>query len=83
VSRGTVAPEAAAALADQAPVAEPLQEDDSLGFVADLASNINWDNSADSVLTHGDADRVLADMDAGERAELRRLLDEALGNRKI
>jgi hypothetical protein len=83
VSSGTVAPEAAAALVDQAPVAEPLPEDDSLGFVADLASNINWDNSADSVLTHGDADRVLADMDAGERAELRRLLDEALGNRKI
>jgi len=83
VSRGTVAPEAAAALADQVPVAEPLQEDDSLRSVAALASNINWDNSADSVLTHGDADRVLADMDAGERAELRRLLDEALGNRKI
>jgi hypothetical protein len=65
-------------------VAEPLLEDESLGFVADLASNINWDNAADVGLTaHGDADRALADMDDADRAELRRLLDEALGNSKI
>jgi len=67
-----------------AQAAEPLSEDESLGFVADLASNINWDSAADFGLTaHGDADRALADMDDADRAELRRLLDEALGNRKI
>jgi hypothetical protein len=85
VSRGTAAPERAAAVVDPAArTAEPLPDDESLGFVADLASNINWDSASDFGLTaHGDADRALADMDDADRAELRRLLDEALGNRAI
>ena len=79
-----LAPRAAAAATavDPSLMAEPL-EDDSLGFVAALASNVNWDSAADTGLAHGDAERALADMNADERAELRRLLDEALGNREI
>jgi len=68
------------------PVKNPLVQQGLvlLGFVADLASNINWDSASDFGLTaHGDADRALADMDDADRAELRRLLDEALGNRAI
>lgn len=85
VDRATPRTEGTAAVIEPtAQVAEPLLEDESLGFVADLASNINWDSAADAGLTaHGDADRALADMDDAERAELRRLLDEALGSRKI
>ena len=84
VSRESISPERAAVAVAPVPAADSLLEDDSLSFVADLASNINWDSAADAGLTaHGDADRVLADMDAGERAELRRLLAEALGDRKI
>jgi hypothetical protein len=85
VNRATTPPESTVAVTEPAVhVAEPLPEDESLGFVVDLASNINWDSAADFGLTaHGDADRALADMDDADRAELRRLLDEALGNRKI
>ena len=85
VSRVTAPTERAVAVVEPAArAAEPLPDDESLGFVADLASNINWDSAADFGLTaHGDADRALADMDDADRAELRRLLDEALGNRAI
>ena len=85
VSSGTTPPERAVAVVEPAArAAEPLPDDESLGFVTDLASNINWDNAADFGLTaHGDADRALADMDDADRAELRRLLNDALGNRAI
>ena len=85
VSSGTTPPERAVAVVEPAArAAEPLPDDESLGFVTDLASNINWDSAADFGLTaHGDADRALADMDDADRAELRRLLNEALGNRAI
>jgi hypothetical protein len=61
---------------------EPLPDDPSLTFVADLASNIEWDSAdAFGLPTGGDADRVVAEMNDDERAELRRLLNEELGSR--
>jgi len=61
---------------------EPLPDDPSLTFVADLASNVEWDSAdAFGVPTVSDADRVVAEMNDDERAELRRLLNEELGSR--
>jgi hypothetical protein len=55
-------------------------DDEPLGFVADLASELDWDGaSAAGFATSESADRVLDDMTDTERVELRRLLSEALG----
>jgi hypothetical protein len=68
------------ALPNGLPPMEPLTEDPSLTFVADLASNIDWDRAEEFGLpAHGDAERVVVEMNDEERAELRRLLNEALG----
>lgn len=70
---------ASATLAELEPLA-PLPDDESIGFVADLAGDLDWDGVAELGLTaEGLADRGAAEMTAGERVELRRLLREELG----
>jgi hypothetical protein len=65
---GTLAPEGAAA------------DDEPLGFVAALAGTVDFDAVADlGFATRVGADRVVEELDAEERAELQRLLNEALG----
>ena len=60
---------------------EPLPDDDSLGFVADLASGLDWDGvSALGLVARGGADEAAAEINEGERVELRRLLNEALAS---
>ena len=54
-------------------------QDDSLSFVADLAGSVDWDAAVEFALpSPGAADRSVADLSNGERAELERLLNEAL-----
>jgi len=68
-----------AALAAAEPLA-PLPEDESMLFVADLASHLDWDGVAELGLTaEGLADRASSEMTADERIELQRLLREELG----
>jgi hypothetical protein len=63
-----------------AQVVEPLLDDASLGFVADLAGNLDWDAVSElGFVAYGGADRAVADMNDAERVELQRLLNEALG----
>ena len=57
----------------------PPADDESFGFVADLMGDLDWDAVSELGLTgRGGADRVVAEMDNGERVELQRLLSEAL-----
>ena len=56
-----------------------LAEDDSLVFVADLLSGLDWEAVSELGLeSRSGADRVVAEMNGAERIELRRLLNEAL-----
>ena len=56
-----------------------LPDDESLGFVADLVSDLDWDAVSElGLASHGGADRAVAEMNNGERVELQRLLSEAL-----
>ncbi|MEQ1911313.1 MAG: hypothetical protein ABMA15_21015 [Vicinamibacterales bacterium] len=60
---------------------DSIEQDEPLGFVADLASSVDWDDAAELVFsTPGDVDRSLVNLDEGERVELQRLLHEALGS---
>ena len=69
----------AAASADAEPLA-PLADDESMALVADLASELDWDVVSElGLATEGRAARAVAELDDAERAELRRLLAEALG----
>jgi hypothetical protein len=57
----------------------PIDEDASLALVADLASELDWDTAAELGLApSGAAERVVVDLTDDERAELRRLLTEAI-----
>ena len=79
----TPAASASNAVAAAAPVEPlaPLPDDESMVFVADLASHLDWDAVAEAGLTtEGLADRGAAEMTADERVELRRLLREELGS---
>lgn len=68
-----------AAIASADPV-ERLPEDDMLGFVADLAGNLEWDDASDiGLAVRGVDERAVVDMTDVERSELHRLLTEALG----
>ncbi|HUR35199.1 MAG TPA: hypothetical protein VM032_15455 [Vicinamibacterales bacterium] len=72
-----------AAAAAGAPV-DRLADDESLVFVADLASHIDWDDpGASSLVSRGDAEQAVAGMSAGERAELQRLLNDALAPERV
>ena len=67
-----------AAIASADPV-ERLPEDDMLGFVADLAGNLEWDDASDiGLAVRGVDERAVVDMTDVERSELHRLLTEAL-----
>jgi hypothetical protein len=66
------------------PRVELLADDEPLAFVADLASDIDWDNIGEqSLASHGDADLALAGLSDVERLELQRLLREALGQESL
>lgn len=57
----------------------PSVEDESLGFVADLMGDLDWDAVSElGLASRGGADRAVAEMNNGERVELQRLLGEAL-----
>jgi hypothetical protein len=58
-----------------------LENDPSLSFIADLASDLDWDDAVEAGLTSGtDAvERVVQDMSDDERRELRRVLQEEMG----
>jgi hypothetical protein len=61
----------------------PIADDASLSFVADLASELDWDGAAQAGFTaRPDAvEGVLPTLSATETAELQRLLTEALAQR--
>jgi hypothetical protein len=73
-------PAAAAALED---LTLPFDKDPSLSFIADLASDLDWDDAVEAGLTTGagSVDRVVIDMSDDERRELQRVLREAMGQR--
>ena len=57
----------------------PFDWDEPLSFVADLAGSVDWDAAVEFAFpSPGAADRSVADLNDGERAELERLLTEAL-----
>ena len=59
--------------------ASAFESDETLGFVTDLASGVDWDAAANSGLASSAAiDRSVATLNADERAELGRLLNDAL-----
>ena len=60
---------------------DAIDQDEPLGFVADLASSVDWDDAIEfGLASPGDVDRSLVSLDDGERVELQRLLREALGS---
>ena len=60
---------------------DSIEQDEPLGFVADLASSVDWDDAVElGFSSPGDVDRTLVNLDEGERVELQRLLHEALGS---
>ena len=68
----------------QAPVegsepANTTEPDVTLGFVTDLASGVDWDSAAGFGPSPGEVDRSVANLNDGERVELQRLLNDALG----
>jgi len=59
--------------------APAFESDETLTFVTDLASGVDWDASADSGLASSvGIERSVATLNADERAELGRLLTDAL-----
>ena len=62
-------------------LSDSIDQDEPLGFVADLASSVDWDDAAEYGFSlSGEVDRSLGNLDEGERVELQRLLREALGS---
>jgi hypothetical protein len=61
----------------------PVTDDPSLSFVADLASDLDWDAAAEAGFTTpaGAVDGVLPTLSETETVELQRLLTEALAKR--
>ncbi len=56
-----------------------IENDEPLALVADLASELDWDSAAEFGFTSRDgADRAIAEMSEAERAELERILTDAL-----
>lgn len=76
--QSAAAPAAAATLNDLTP---SLENDPSLSFIADLASDLDWDDAVEAGLTGGGdvVERVVQDMSDDERRELRRVLQEEMG----
>lgn len=72
---------ATAAVPAATPDVAALAEDESLAFVADLASGLDWNVAAEIGLTPSSGvDTTVFDLDDAERTELQRLLNEAIGN---
>lgn len=73
---------AASPLATELPLLQVLEssDDPSLSLVADLASDIDWDDAVEAGLATsvGGAEGAVAALTDSERRELRRLLNEAL-----
>jgi hypothetical protein len=69
---------AAATINDLTP---SLENDPSLSFIADLASDLDWDDAVEAGLTGGAdiVERVVQDMSDDELRELRRVLQEEMG----
>ena len=59
--------------------ANTTEPDATLGFVTDLASSVDWDSAAGFGPSPGEVDRSVANLNDGERVELQRLLNDALG----
>lgn len=85
VSTPQQAPASGTPPSDRAGVAERADssaEDPSLDFVADLAAGLDWDSVAEAGITitteSAAVDRAVMDLSVDERAELQRLLSEAL-----
>ena len=69
---------AVAGVANPVPVT-PLPDDESIGLMADLASDLDWDGVAELGLAPvGGVEGAASEMSADERVELQRLLHEAL-----
>jgi hypothetical protein len=60
--------------------AQQVMEDPSLGLVADLTGGLDPGEAAEAGLTGGSAEHAVADLNADELRELRKLLQEALAN---
>jgi len=77
---GTSEPAAGGAVASlAAPEPVVLPDDESIGLMADLASDLDWDGVAELGLAPvGGAERAASEMTADERVELQRLLHDAL-----
>lgn len=86
-SPGAVAPqpvapaETVAVVSDVVEALPPLDDDPSIGFVADLAGNLDLDTAMPELGLSplGASERALSELDASERVELSRLLNEAMG----
>lgn len=77
-------PAQAQAALSEAPALDPLpalEDDPSIGLVADLTSDLDVESALPELGlgARGAADRALSELDADERAELRRLLAEEMG----
>ena len=72
------APSTASAPAELTPL---VDNDPSLSFLGDLASDLDWDDAVEAGLTGGAGavDRIVLDMSDDERRELQRVLREAMG----
>lgn len=59
----------------------PVADDASLALLTELAGDLDWESAADAgiMLTVGAADEAVLDLSSAERAELQRLLREAMG----
>ncbi len=62
-----------------------LADDVTLGLIADLASDLEWDAAADEGLTvdRGMIEHAVSELNDDERAELRRMLNEAMAGRGV
>lgn len=69
------APRSATGMVPSPSVAEAVLPDDSLDWLSDLASGVEWD---DAVLSADVADVAVGDLSNDERVELHRILQEAL-----
>ena len=64
---------------------EPLADDASFNLLADLASDLDWNDAAEAGLAvrSGASDLALVDFSMAEREELQRLLTEELAGRPL
>ena len=63
----------------------PAADDASFSLLGDLAGSLDWDGAAEAGISMevGTADSAVRELNEGERAELQRLLHEAMGTSRI